>query len=291
MKSVAFDYFAPTAIEEALELLSEHGDRARLLAGGQSFVPMANLRVLRPEVVIDLNRIASLAYTRESGNRLLIGAMTRHRVIERSATVSRCCPLMTAAAPWIGHAAIRNRGTLGGSLCHADPAANWPVVAVALGAVMVARSVRGERRLPAAGFFVSLLSTALEQDEILVEVDWPIVRARSGASFLEISRRRGDFALVSVGVHVAVSAAGQLDEVRIALGGVGAEPFDASSLAEDLLGRHPDAQAFEALGQRTAAAIDPFDDLHASAQYRREVTAVLVSRALHAAVDNSKGSQ
>ena len=286
MKPAAFDYFAPASLAEALDLLRTHGARAKLLAGGQSFVPMANFRVLRPEVVIDLNRIDALGYIKETADGLSIGAMTRHRAIEHSALVRRVCPLMAAAVTWIGHAAIRNRGTLGGSLSHADPAAEWPVVMVALGATLVARSPRGERRIRAREFFVALLATALEPDEILVEIQVPAAPKGSGAAFLEVARRHGDFALVSAGAQVTLSA-GKLQDVRLALGGVGAAPFDASALASSVA----DETGFADLGKRVAAALEPTEDLHASAQYRREVAAVLVPRALRAALDNAKDAR
>jgi carbon-monoxide dehydrogenase medium subunit len=290
MKPAAFDYVAPATLEEAIGLLSRHGADAKLLAGGQSFVPMANFRVLRPQVVIDLNRIASLAYISERESGLAIGAMTRHRAIERSSLVRKRCPLMAEAVPNIAHAAIRNRGTLGGSLSHADPAAEWPVVAVALGATLVARSARGERTIPAAEFFVALLSTALEPDEVLVEIRFPGAPARTGAAFLEVSRRHGDFALVSVGAQATLSAAGELEAVHLALGGVGTSPFDAAGLAGGLVGTQPDAQALGMLGSSIAAALEPSEDLHASAQYRRDVAAVLVPRALQMALERARGS-
>lgn len=288
MKPAAFDYFAPETLDEALALLGKHGAAAKLLAGGQSFAPMANFRVLRPDVVIDLNRIASLGYIEERDGAVAIGAMTRHRAIERSALVKRRCPLLASAAPNIGHAVIRNRGTLGGSLSHADPAAEWPVTAVALGATMVIRGPKGERLVPAAKFFVSLLTTALAADEILVEVRFPAVPARTGAEFTEVSRRHGDFALVSVGAQVTLSVTGTIADVRLALGGVGPSPFDATALAQRLAGTTPQDPELEQLGQAVAAAMEPTDDLHASSAYRKEVAAVLVGRALRTALSRAK---
>lgn len=289
MKPAAFDYFAPDSIEEALALLGKHASAAKLLAGGQSFVPMANFRLLRPEVVIDLNRIAALSYIAErEGGGVAIGAMTRHRAVERSELVHARCPLIARAVPCIGHAVIRNRGTIGGSLSHADPAAEWPVVAIALGAILVVRSPRGERLVPAAEFFVALLTTALAVDEMLVEIRFPAAPARSGAEFLEISRRHGDFALVSVGVQVTLSAAGGLERIGLALGGVGPFPFDAANEARRLIGSTPTAGEIESLGASIASAIEPNGDLHASAEYRKEVAAVLVARALRAALARAK---
>ncbi len=288
MKPAAFDYYAPQSLDEAIALLGKHSTGAKLLAGGQSFVPMANFRVLRPEVVVDLNRIAALSFIAERDGGIAIGAMTRHRAVERSGLVQARCPLIARAVPCIGHAVIRNRGTLGGSLSHADPAAEWPVVAIALGATMVARSPRGERLIPAAKFFVGLLTTALAEDEILVEVRFPVAPARTGAEFAEVSRRHGDFALVAVGAQVTLSAAGTIAEARLALGGVGPFPFDAASFAKRLVGSMPADKAFEALGQEIASTLEPSDDLHASSTYRKEVAGVLVVRALRTACARAK---
>jgi carbon-monoxide dehydrogenase medium subunit len=288
MKPAAFDYFAPESLDEALALLGKHSSRAKLLAGGQSFVPMANFRLLRPEVVIDLNRVAALSYIKEHEGGIAIGAMTRHRAVERSELVRARCPLIAHAVPNIGHAVIRNRGTIGGSLSHADPAAEWPVVAIALGATLVLRSPRGERIIPAADFFVALLTTALGDDEMLVEIRFPAAPRRSGAEFLEISRRHGDFALVSVGVQVALSAAGDIEDMRLALGGVGSFPFDASNLARQFIGSKPSPAGVDALGASIGAALEPTSDLHALAEYRKEVAAVLVGRALRTALERAK---
>lgn len=288
MKPAPFDYFAPASLDEALALLRKHGARAKLLAGGQSFVPMANFRVLRPEVVIDLNGIAALGFIADRDGEIAIGAMTRHRTVERSALVRQRCPLIASAVPNIGHAVIRNRGTMGGSLSHADPAAEWPVVAVALGATMVMRSPKGGRQVPAADFFVGLLTTALGADEILVEVRFPVAPARTGAEFLEVSRRHGDFALVSVGVQVTLGGGGAIEDLRLALGGVGPYPFDAAVQAMALIGNKPKDPDIESLGSSIGAALDPPDDLHASAEYRKEVAAVLIARALRTALGRAK---
>lgn len=288
MKPAAFDYFAPESLDEAIALLGRHKAGAKLLAGGQSFAPMANFRVLRPEVVIDLNRIAALGYIRESSGGLAIGAMTRHRTVERSELIAKRCPLISSAVPNIGHAVIRNRGTIGGSLSHADPAAEWPVVAMALGATMVARSARGERLIPATEFFVALLTTALEADEILTEIRFPGVPARTGAAFLEVSRRHGDFALVSVGAQVTLSASGTVAEARLALGGVGAGPLDANALAMRLAGTKAQDNDIDSLAKGVSEILEPTDDLHASSAYRKEVAAVLVGRAVRAALARAK---
>ena len=290
MKPAAFDYAAPGTLDEALGLLARHGANAKVIAGGQSFVPMANFRLLRPELVVDLNRIPSLAYLKETGDGLSVGAMTRHREFEHSDLVRRACPLLAEAVPNIAHAVIRNRGTIGGSLAHADPAAEWPVVAVALGATMVLRNAKGERLVAARDFFVALMTTALAPEDILVEIRFPRVPPKSGAAFLEVSRRHGDFALVAVAAQLTLDAAGKIAQGRLALGGVSVTPVDANADVASLAGRSPDTAAFAALGERIAARLQPNEDLHASAQYRREVAAVLVRRALDAATVKAKAA-
>lgn len=289
MKAAAFDYLRPTSLDQAIEMLANAGDSAKVLAGGQTLVPMMAFRLAQPSVLVDLNRIDGLSYIREDGGVLRIGAMTRHREVERSELVRRYCPMLAQAIRWVAHPVIRNRGTAGGSLCHADPAAEWPTVAVALRAVMLLRSPRGARRVAAGDFFTSLLTTAVEADEILVEIELPKARANSGAAFLEVSRRHGDFALVSVAAALGAGRSGEIDDVRLALGGVAMVPVDASRTAEMLLGRKPAEPAFDELGSAVARELAPPDDIHASALYRQEVAAGLVARALAAASKNLRG--
>lgn len=259
MRPAAFDYRAPRSVPEALELLRANPD-AKLLAGGQSLVPVLNFRLAAPPLLIDLNRIAALAGIREDAEGgLAIGAMTRNRDIEKSELVRRRNPLLHAAMPYIAHAPIRNRGTIGGSLAHADPAAELPAVCVACEATMTLAGSRGERVVAASDFFRGLFTTALEADEILTAVRFPAWRAR-GFAFLEVSRRHGDFAIVGVAaVDDRVVIFGAEDAPRLfALGGK--SPADAARLA--------------------AKEIEPRSDHHASADYRRELVEVLTRRAL-----------
>ena len=215
MKPASFKYAAPESVDEALGLLAEHSHDGKVLAGGQSLVPLLNMRLARPHVLIDLNRVAGLDYIREDNGTVAIGAMTRQRTVERSPMVREKLPLLWEAIQFVGHPQIRNRGTVGGSLAHADPSAELPAVAVASGATLVARSPRGERTLNAEEFFVSYLATALEPDELLTEVRFP-VHGHRGTAFLEVSRRHGDYALAGVAAMVTVRD-GRCEGVRLAL--------------------------------------------------------------------------
>lgn len=280
MKVAAFEYLKPASIEQAIELLANSGDSAKVLAGGQTLIPMMAFRMAQPTALIDLNGIDGLNYITEDGETLRIGAMTRHRDVERSELVGLHCPLLAQAILLVAHPVIRNRGTAGGSLSHADPAAEWPTVAMALGAEMVLRSKRGTRSVPARGFFTSLLTTALMPDEILLEIRLPKIRRGAAAAFLEVNRRHGDFALVSVAMQIAVSTSGEVDEVTLALGGVDNVPVDAGPSAQMMMGRKLDEVCFQDVARAVAHSLSPSDDIHASADYRRDVAEGLIVRAL-----------
>lgn len=289
MKPPPFEYHAPPSVEEALALLREHGDEAKALAGGQSLVPLLNFRLARPRHLIDLNRIPSLDYIREDDGAVAVGAMTRQRAVERSPLVRERCPLLAEAMPLIGHFQIRNRGTVGGSLAHADPAAELPAVVTALRGTLVARRAGRQRVLPAERFFVAYLTTALEPDELLVEARFPVPPPRSGSAFLEVSRRHGDFALVGVAAVVTLDEGGVLTHAALALTGVGPTPVLAEEAARVLVGDRPTPQAFEAAARKVSEGLRPDADLHASAEYRRHVAGVLARRALARAVEQAGG--
>jgi aerobic carbon-monoxide dehydrogenase medium subunit len=289
MKPAPFDYFAPTSVEEAGALLARYADDAKLLAGGQSLVPMLALRLAQPAVLIDLNGVSELADIRVDNGAVTIGAMTRHRAIERSSLVRESHPLLPAAIEWIGHPQIRNRGTLGGSLVHSDPAAELPALATALDATFVLTNSRGARRtLKPSDFFVTYLTTALEPDELLCEVSFPALPQGAGWSFAEVARRHGDFALVGVAAVIALDAAGSCSDVRIALFGVAPTAMRASSAEQALLNQQPDAQAIAAAAAQVLKDIDPPGDVHASSEYRRYVATNLVRRALTEAVQRAR---
>jgi CO/xanthine dehydrogenase FAD-binding subunit len=265
VKPAAFDYRAPRSVPEAIALLAEHGDTAKLLAGGQSLVPVLNFRLASPALLIDLNRIAELqgiSQSPEGG--LEIGAMTRNREIERSEVVKRHNPLLHEAMPFIAHAQIRNRGTIGGSLAHADPAAELPAIALACGAELALQGPKGRRTLRAADFFQGLFTTALAPDEILTSVRFPAWPPGCRHAFLEVSRRHGDFAIV--GVAALVDEAG----ARVAVFGAEDMPRLVSGTVSEL-------------PRIAMTAVQPRGDHHASAEYRRELVEVLTRRALEKA--------
>jgi carbon-monoxide dehydrogenase medium subunit len=288
VKPAPFDYFTPDTVDEALALLAEHGDAAKPLAGGQSLIPAMNFRLARPTALVDLNRIGELAYVRAERAGLALGAMTRQRAVERSAAVARAAPLLAEAMPSIAHPQIRNRGTVGGSVAHADPSAELPAVILALEAQLKARSAAGERSIPAAEFFKGMLETALGPDELLVEIALPPLPERSGTSFLEMARRHGDYALVGVAAVVTLDPRGRCKAVRLSLLSVGDGPVLATEAGKVLAGQTPSEELLRAAGDAAATRdVDPPSDIHASAAYRRQLVAVLTRRALGRAFERA----
>ena len=290
MKPAKFDYDAPTGVAEVLERLRDAGPDARLLAGGQSLVPLLNFRLARPRLVIDLNRVGELAYIRARGDGVAIGALTRQRAVERSAEVARRAPLLSEATRLIGHPPIRSRGTVGGSLANADPAAEDPAVALALDATMLLKSHRGERRVPAAAFFRGLLATAIEPDELLCEVELPPMRPGSGCAFEEVSRRHGDFALAGAAAVVTLED-GRVTEARLAACGVGPGPVRLTRAEAALAGAPLSDEAIEEAAGAAAAEVAPDADVHASADYRRTLIRVVTGRALRRAAAHAEGDR
>lgn len=281
MKPAPFEYFDPPTVAEAIALLKEHGGDAKVLAGGQSLMPLLNMRLARPQVVIDLNRVAGLDYIREENGWIAIGALTRQRAVERSELVRTRQPLLHAATRFIAHPQIRNRGTVGGSLAHADPAAEYPAVALALDAELVATGPGGVRVISASDFFVTYLTTALEPAEVLTEARVLVLPARTGWSFQEVSRRHGDFALAGVAATLTLDRGGVCSASRIALFGVASTPVRAREAEELLVGSKPDERLLAEAAQRAAAGLDaPLSDVHASEEYRRHLAKVLTHRAL-----------
>jgi aerobic carbon-monoxide dehydrogenase medium subunit len=290
MKLPPVDYEAPQAVPEAVELLAEHLDEASVLAGGQSLIPLLALRLAHPAVLIDINGIDELSGVSVTDGWVAIGAMTREYVAEESETLAGTVPLLAAALPLIGHEAIRNRGTIGGSLAHADPAAELPAVARALDAEFVVRGQSGERVIPAAEWFEGYLTTSRRPDELLTEVRFPTAGPGTGVSFQEIARRHGDFAMVGLAASVALSD-GVISDARLAFAGVSDVPARATAAEELLVGQRPSAELFDEAARRAAADIDPPSDLHGSAEYRKKVAAALVRRGLREATDNAQERQ
>jgi aerobic carbon-monoxide dehydrogenase medium subunit len=281
MKPAPFEYYAPSSVDETMGLLASFGDDAKLLAGGQSLVPLLALRLAQPSVLIDLNGVRELDYIHESGDALTIGAMTRHRTLERSALARSLCPLLSAGIEWVGHPQIRNRGTIGGSLVHADPAAELPALAAALGATFTIVSPQGSKRMVTSDeFFVTYLTTALGPDELLSEVTLPVLSTGTGWAFTEVARRHGDFALVGVAAIVSLDASGACTTARIALFGVGETPVRCTNAEQALLHRSVDERAITDAAAEVVSNIDPPGDIHASSAYRRYVATNLVQSAL-----------
>jgi carbon-monoxide dehydrogenase medium subunit len=287
MKPASFDHLLPTSLHEALEMLNTHAPDARPLAGGQSLVPMMNFRLARPTVLIDLNKISDLAYIRDAGDHLAIGAMTRERTIENSELVRTATPLLHDATLHIGHLPIRSRGTIGGSLSNADPAAEYPATVLALDATLVAQSVRGERTIPAAAFFDGVMTTTLEPDEILTEIRVPRAPPGSGSALVEISRRHGDFALAGVAAQIVLDG-DRVADIRLAACGVGPGPIRLTESEMILRDRGLSYDALAAAGDAAAAAADPDGDVHATAAYRRKMAGVMTKRAVEKAAARAR---
>jgi len=279
VKPAAFDFHRAASLDDALILLAEH-PHAKPLAGGQSLIPAMNFRLSRPEALVDLNAVRELAGIQATaGGGLLIGAMTLHATVERSADVQRLAPLLAEAMPHVAHPQIRNRGTLGGSLAHADPSAELPAVALALNATFVVRSRARERRVDAVDFFTGLFVTALDPGELLIAVEIPPRAVRSGHSFLEVARRHGDFALAGVAAELSLDADGRIASARVGLLSVGDRPVLASSTAA-LVGREATPAIFASVADAVREEVDPPSDIHADARYRRHLAGVLTQRAL-----------
>jgi len=271
MKPPRFEYFAPRTLDEALGLLAGHGDRAKLLAGGQSLIPLLNFRLAHPEALIDINRIPDLAYVRADDGGVAIGALTRQHAVERSDAVRTSVPIVAEACRLIGHLPIRHRGTIGGNLAHADPASELPAVMLALEAQLTVASAKGTRTLPADRFFVGPLSTALQTGEMLTEIRLPGLPPRTGGAFVEMARRAGDYALVGVAALVTLDGSGRCRRARVALCGVGPTPIRAGAAEDALVGQTPDGAALDEAAARAAAATSPPSDLHGSADFRRKL--------------------
>ncbi len=284
MKPAPFEYFCPATLDEAMALLAQNGSDAKPLAGGQSLVPAMNFRLATPAVLVDLNALTDLAHITVGEDSIRIGAMTRHCALERSALVARELPLVAQTMPFVAHAAIRARGTIGGSLAHADPAAELPAVMLALRATVKLQSRDAIRFVPAADFFTGLFSTAMDPGEVLTEVAVPRARGRMGYAFDEISRRRGDFALVGVAAAVAVDASGTCTTARAALVSVADRPILSEQVSRALVGQRPSAALIRDAAESAASTdIDPPGDIHASSRYRRRLAAVLTRRVLERA--------
>lgn len=288
MKPPKFDYHAPTTVEQALELLGRYGGDAKVLAGGQSLMPLLNFRLSRPAALVDLNRIPSLAYVREQDGQVRFGAMTRQRTIEFSLVVRERVPLLGEATRLVGHLPIRTRGTIGGSIAHADPSAEYPAVLTALEGEVVARGPKGERVIKAKDLFQTYLTTSLTPEEILVEVRLPAMPAGAGYALEEFARRHGDFAIIGIAAMVVKDGA-RCKLARLATAGAGPVPVRLRAAEEILECDGLGDAAIEAAARRASELVSPDADIHASADYRRHLTGVLTKRALKRALGAARG--
>ena len=285
MKPAPFEYYVPDSLEQALDLMSQHVGEGKILAGGQSLVPAMNFRVAQPSVLVDLNRLAELSFIREEGQTIRIGAMARERHLEFDSSIAKRIPLLTEATPFIAHPQIRNRGTIGGSIVNADPAAELPVLMLALSARLKAKNVAGERWVDAHDFFAGMFTTALEPDEILVEIELPFMSPRTGWSFMEVAPRAGDYALMGVAALVTLDEAGKCVQTKLVYLNAGDGPMDAKEASKILQGENLNDKLIESAAVLASEQeITPFGNMHASQEFQRHLANVLTKNALKQAM-------
>src|SRR4029077_2106601 len=285
MKPAKFDYYDPRSLDEALALLGTHQGDAKVLAGGQSLMPLLNMRLARPNIVVDINRIKDLNYVGASDGGIAIGAIARQRALQTEELIAERVPILQEAAYYIAHPQIRSRGTICGSIAHADPAAELPALALALDTEMTLTSAKAARKVAAEDFFQSFFTTALEANEILTEVRFPVPPKDSAWSVLEISRRHGDSAMLGIVAGWALEPNRQIiTRARLVYFGVGATPIRVKAAEEALIGQAASEAALEAAAQNAKQGVDPSNDIHATEEYRRAVAATLTKRALRSAL-------
>ncbi len=289
MLPARFEYHRPSTLDEALQLLSKHGEDAKVLAGGQSLIPVMKLRLAAPAHIVDVNRIPGFDGIAENDGGLVVGALVRHKALERSEVVRARFPVMATAAPLISDPIVRNLGTIGGSLCHADPAGDWGSVMLAMSATVVMKSPRGERELPIGEFLEDTFTTALAPDEILTEIRIPKPRGSSGGTYLKMERKVGDFATAAVAVHLELSN-GTIGRAGIALTAVGPKNIEAAEAEMRLAGAEPTEDAFAEAAHLAAQAASPVSDLRGSAEYKQHVVEVFVRRGLARALEIARAA-
>jgi len=289
MKPAPFEYHVPDSLDQALELKSQKGDDARLLAGGQSLVPAMNFRIIQPSILIDLNRLTELSFIREEGQTIRIGAMARERHLEFDSSIAKRIPLLTEAIPFIAHPQIRNRGTIGGSIVNADPAAELPVLMLALSARLKAKNAVGERWVDAHDFYAGMFTTALAPDEILVEIEIPFMAPRTGWSFMEVAPRAGDYALMGVAALVTLDENGKCQQAKLVYLNAGDGPVDAKQAAKILQGEKLNDSLIESAAVLASEQeITPFGNMHASPEFQRHLANVLTKNALKHAMQRAE---
>jgi len=283
MRPRSFEYLCPSTLEEAVQMLDKY-EESKVLAGGQSLIPLMKLRIASPKYIVDITRIPGLSYVKEEGGKLLIGALATHDMIENSPIIREKCPILSEAASVIGDQQIRNRGTIAGTLCHADPAADIPTAFLALGGEVVAVGPVGERVIKASDFFVDIFTTALNPNEVVREVRVPVLPPKTGSAYLKHTRRQGDLAIVSVAAIVTVDYEGVCTSASIALGSVGPTPLKAVEVEKALLGKKLTEDVIAAASELADRGISPPSDIRGSAEYRTEMAKVFTKRALRLAL-------
>lgn len=283
-----FDYQAPKSLDEAISLLAQHPDEAKILAGGHSLIPAMKLRLAQPGLLVDIGRIKDLAYIREEGSRISIGAMTTHYQIESSALLKQNCPLLPECASHIGDVQVRNKGTIGGSLAHSDPAGDWPAAILALGAELVAQGKAGERVIKAEDFFVDLLTTALQPGEILREIRIGKPQGRYGHAYQKVRHPASGFAVVGVAASLGFAGNGSCESAAIGITGVASKAYRARSVESALTGKQLDEQTVAAAASHASDGVDANSDLYASEEYRRHLAAIYTRRAINTALSRAR---
>jgi aerobic carbon-monoxide dehydrogenase medium subunit len=288
MIPASFDYIAPETLDEAVQALAAHGEEAKLLAGGHSLLPLLKLRLAHPKLLIDLGRISGLSGISQHDDKIVVGALTTHYQIESSALAQKQCPLLSQTARAIGDVQVRNRGTIGGSLTHADPSADWPAAILALGGALKLRGPKGDRWVAAAEFFLGPMTTALEPTEILTEIRVPVSSRRSGSAYQKMAQQASGFALVGVAAWLRAGQQGRCEDIGIGVTGLGEKPFRARSVEERLRGNKLTSKLIEESAAQVAAGSEPLEDLHASPQFRAHLARIYTSRAIQEAAKRIK---
>lgn len=290
MKPASFEYLRPTSLEEALQYLADLGEDAKILSGGQSLIPVLNMRLSTPKYLIDIGRVEGLSYIREEDGYLAIGALTKHVDLEKSPLVKQHAPLLLEAVQWIGHPQIRQRGTIGGSIAHADPSAELPCVLAALRGEIVIAHADGEETIAPEEFFLTYLLTSLQPDQMIKEIRFPILSETAGYAFTEVSRRHGDFAIVEVAAVIDLDENNEITLARLAAGGANPVPCVMDSVEEFLVGKMPDEAVLDEASEMASECVEPDGDLHGSAEYRRSLVKTLTKRALQTAIKRAGGA-
>jgi carbon-monoxide dehydrogenase medium subunit len=288
MIPTAFDYIAPATLHDALRALAARGDYAKILAGGHSLLPLMKLRLAAPELLIDLRKIPGLGNIKQEANRLAIGALATHYQIESSSLVRKTCPLLCQTARLIGDVQVRNRGTIGGSLIHADPAADWPAAILALAGELTLVGSNGERRVAAENFFIGPMTTAIEPTEILTEIRVPVFPQRSGSAYLKMAQQASGFAIAGAAVRLNLGANGACEDIGVGITGLSEKPFRATAVEQRLRGKKLPPKWIEEASSLVAEGCDPMEDLHASADYRAHLARVCTARAIHEAAKRAR---